>query len=109
MSKRVFLSLGMSGKPEEEVRAKIKRMTEDLLLFDKDIEVIHNYDMRGSEEDGRLYYLGAAIQKMDKVDFMYLEQDWENKKGCIIEEHVARLYNIPIIHEKFLRKYIREV
>lgn len=44
----------------------------------------------------RLWYLGKSIEKMSEADcFIGIFDDQKAYDGCIIENHVAKLYGVP--------------
>lgn len=96
---RIFISTGMSGIEEEIVRKNIYDTSELLRHKYQSVEVVHNYDTIGTENDKNLYYLGEAIKKLDKCDTVYMCRGWENHRGCVVEYLVAILYNKVIIYE----------
>lgn len=91
--KRIFLSLGFSGRSEKDVMDEID-LAKKLILFDCDeeLEFVHNFDYVGVT---RVECLGEAIKKMSTCDMVYFINNWEEHKGCIIEKQVCELYKIP--------------
>lgn len=106
--KKVFLSLPMHGKSDLEIRNEINYLKSDEIKqkleieLNDDIEYIDNFDATGTESDGRLYYLGQAIQKLDKCDAILFASNWESAKGCKIEYDVAIMYRIKVITLDYL-------
>lgn len=97
---RVFISLGLHNKSEDEVKATLKKSVEDISsIIGDDFIVVHNADCDGPENVGRLYYLGEAIKQMDRCDAIYFADGWKDHKGCRVEYQVAREYGIKIIKE----------
>lgn len=98
---KVFISVGMSSRNEEDVRKDIARATSKIQEKFKnyDVEIVHNYDIEGPENAGRMWYLGNAIVKMDKCDAIFFTTDYHEHKGCLIEENVARFYGLERIYE----------
>ena len=64
---------------------------------DKELIFVDNADCTGLDADGRLYYLGEAIKKMDKCDAVYFHSGYKNHKGCLIEEKICELYGLKKI------------
>lgn len=102
---KVFLSLGMSGKSENEIRRNIDLMKSmghyifNNLKDDDDIVFIHNADYAAPADrllikNPALYYLGEAIKKMGDADAVLFWVDYRRYKGCLVEEECARQYNI---------------
>lgn len=110
--KRIFLSLPMSGRSDEEIEALISVMKSFFLmknLFDKDEEIVfvHSFDYNPYEDDifylGRdfvktepLLYLGNAIQRMAYCDGVLFSPGYRLARGCNVEFGVAHYYDIPI-------------
>ena len=95
----VFLSHPMHGLTDEEVmeiRSAAYRYLKG--VYGDDIRLIDNYRHRGTPEDaGRLWHLGRSIQQMEKADAIYFCRDWEDAKGCRIEERIAREYGLRVL------------
>jgi hypothetical protein len=92
---KVFISVGMHNRPEEDVRKDIERATLDIIKrFGDDVEIVHNYDCPRPVIPSRLHYLGEAIKALGKCDACYFVKGWINHKGCVIEKTVCDLYKI---------------
>lgn len=98
---KIFLSLGMHGRPEEDIRADIAKMSEEIKEYfeDTEIEIVHNFDCEAPKGAGRLYYLGNALIKMDGCNAIYLAKDWARHKGCTIEYDVAIKYGLDVFKQ----------
>ena len=96
---KVFLSLGMHGRTMEDIHKDISTMKRELRRWypDKELIFVDNADCTGLDVDGRLYYLGEAIKKMDKCDAVYFHSGYKNRKGCLIEEKICELYGLKKI------------
>lgn len=96
---KVFLSLGMHGRTMEDIHKDISAMERELRRRypDKELIFVDNADCTGLDADGRLYYLGEAIKKMDKCDAVYFHSGYKNHKGCLIEEKICELYGLKKI------------
>lgn len=98
--KKVFISVGMRGREEQEVVSDILRANTKIIdMFGEYVEIIDNWDCRGPVNAGRLYYLGEAIKKLGDCDICYFVKGWQNHKGCVAEYEVCKLYGIKIIEE----------
>lgn len=121
--KKIFLSLPMSGRSDEEIMAQIEEMKAEFLLknpFDdgEEIEFTHNFKemeveaitfdpFEGERKIPALYYLGRAINKMAYCDGVYFGKGWSNARGCQIEREVAYTYGIPCyIFHSFEQKVV---
>lgn len=104
---KVFLSLGMSDKTNEQIKSDLKRMTEKVIDIlstlnpEKEFEafeICHNADFCPVNNDGPVYCLGEAIKKMDGCEIVFFYPDYSTHRGCLVEEMVAKLYNIKRIY-----------
>lgn len=109
--KKIFLSLPMSGRTDEEIKAQIEEMKAEFLLknpFDKGEEIIfvdnfeemevvtNTFDpFEGERKTEVLYYLGRAINKLGYCDGVYFGKGWARARGCIIEWETCMKYKIP--------------
>ena len=104
--KRIFLSLPMSGRSDEEIMAQIEEMKAMFLLknpLDKgeEIEFVHNLEndinpIRYIDvKTEPLLYLGEAIRKLAYCDAVYFAKGWKSVRGCIIEWQTCAKYGIP--------------
>ena len=92
---KVFLSYGMNHVPEEEqqfMKAFLTKIAKVIFADEEELEIVSNEAMKGGPDDGHLYYLGGAIQKMDKCDVVIFSPDALNYSGCYIEHCVAEEY-----------------
>ena len=67
-------------------------------IFGEELEVIPTYFEGTPPENAndRLWYLGKSIEKMSEADcFIGIFDDQKAYDGCIIENHVAKLYGVP--------------
>lgn len=105
---KVFLSYGMNHVPEEEQRfmkAFLTKIAKVIFADEEEVEIVSNEAMKGGPGDGRLYYLGGAIQKMDKCDVVIFSPDAFDYSGCHIEHCVAEEYgrlSIMLAYETLL-------
>ena len=100
---KVFISVGMSGRDEKDVRNDIMRISNRIIGLGFDgITIIHNYDcVRPADcENNHLWYLGEAIKQLGECDVCYFCKGWENHRGCLVEFEVCKLYDIEIIFER---------
>lgn len=95
--KRVFISYPMNGVDPKEIavsRAVLSLTAQYIVDFGEEVEVIDNWGCSGKDSDGRLYYLGEAIKKMDKCDIVVFHPSFRRATGCIIEHEVAERYGL---------------
>ncbi len=95
---KVFISLPMGGKTEEEIKAKLKEIASKLkYMYLCEIEILDSYfNFPGKNS---LYYLGKCIETLSEADLAVFARDWKNYRGCRIEHSCCQEYNIPILYE----------
>lgn len=109
--KKIFLSLPMSGRSDDEIEAQIAEMKAEFLLKnplhgDEEIIFVHNFEkmeaitstynsITGMERvTPALFYLGRAINKMAYCDGVYFGKGWTKARGCMMEYNVALEYGL---------------
>ena len=94
---KVMISQPMQGKREQQIREERKDLVKE--LESKGYEVVDTIFAENPPEDGdmAMFYLAMSINAMSKVDGVVFMQGWENSRGCVAEEYIARKY------EKFCR------
>lgn len=98
--KKVFISVGISGRNTENVLEDIARANYNIgKRYGEDVEIVHNFDCISPIGSGRLYCLGEAIKKLGDCDACYFVDGWDKHKGCLVEFLVCKLYGIDIIEE----------
>lgn len=103
MSKKIkiFISVGMSGRNEKNVRNDIKRVKEKAMkiFYREELEFIDNFDCPPPKIPNKLYYLGEAIKKLGECDYCIFADGWKEYKGCKIELEICKQYGIEILYE----------
>lgn len=100
MVKKVFISVGMSGRKDHEIAFDIDRAYRTVWeMFEHNVGIYDNWGCIGPTDAGRLWYLGEAIKKLGACDACYFVKGWQNYKGCVIEHKICELYGIEIIEE----------
>ena len=97
---RIFLSLGMRGRDENDVLEEIAEATHYAKsLYAESVtecEVINTYNQEEAPEDvGPTYYLGRSIQILGGCDQVWFINNWKDYCGCRAEYEICRLYDIP--------------
>ena len=98
---KVFLSQPMRGKTHEEILSSIREVQEFLTKYldSTNIEIIESYSPRNKDKEP-LVALGDSIKDLAKADLVVFLNDWNQYRGCIIEHHTAKIYEIPHISIK---------
>lgn len=89
---KVMISQPMRGLTDEEIREGRKIVRE--YLENEGYEVI---DTIFTEEppktsDRAMWYLAKSIEAMSEVDGVVFMKGWEDARGCVAEEYIARKY-----------------
>lgn len=89
---KLFISCPMRARTAEQIHATMDQMHKIAeAIFDEELEVIPP-----EKTNDRLWYLGKSIEKMSEADcFIGIFDDQKDYDGCIIENHVAKLYGVP--------------
>lgn len=95
--KKLFVSVPMKGRTEEEIKASIQKMKKVAEIYEgEELELIDSYvednPPKGNKE--AVWYLGESLKKLAQADvFMGIceNYDWN---GCCIEMETADKYGI---------------
>ena len=90
---KIMISQPMKGKTEEQITEEREELVKE--LESKGHEVIDTIfaETPPKDADIGMFYLAMAINAMSKVDGVVFMQGWENNRGCVAEEYIARKYN----------------
>lgn len=90
---KIMISQPMKGKTEEQIRTEREELVEE--LKSKGYEVVDTIftDEPPENADIGMWYLALSIEAMSEVDGVVFMQGWENARGCVAEEYIARKYN----------------
>ncbi len=95
--KKLFISVPMKGRTEENICKSIEKMHKIAeLVFDEQLEVIPTYTEHKPPKNNNeaLWYLGHSIQKLAEADY-FIGIQWNDcYKGCNIERSIAMNYGI---------------
>ena len=88
----------MGGLSDTEIDFKRKIVIEKLKTkYGEDIEVLDtNFNFPGKSA---LYYLAKSLEMLCEADLAYFVDEWNTRKGCILEMLCCIYYGIPIEHE----------
>lgn len=98
---KVFLSQPMRGKTHEEILSNIREVQEFLTKYldSTNIEIIESYSPKNKSKEP-LVALGDSIKMLANADLAVFLDDWNQYRGCIIEYHAAKIYEVPHISVK---------
>ena len=102
--KKLFVSVPMKGRTEEEIKASIQKMKKVAEIYEgEELELIDSYveDNPPKGNNQAIWFLGESLKKLAQADvFMGIceSYDWN---GCCIERETAdeygiKAYTIPV-------------
>ena len=96
--KKVFISIPMSNKSEEEIKEELdKRKT---ALERLSFEVADTYiENSPNVENIALWCLGKSLEIMANCDIAYFCKGWQKARGCLVEYEAAVQYGLQVITE----------
>lgn len=99
---KVFFSQPMHGLTDEEIKRERTYMLSEFrdyiineLGFDDDVaiqDVNNDFDKKGPDGCGRLWYLGRSVQAIDNADYIVFAKGYEKAAGCCVEHAVGYNY-----------------
>nr|DAZ45921.1 MAG TPA: Blasticidin M [Caudoviricetes sp.] len=95
--KKLFVSVPMKGRTEEEIKASIQKMKKVAEIYEgEELELIDSYveDNPPKSNNQAIWFLGESLKKLAQADvFMGIceSYDWN---GCCIERETADKYGI---------------
>ena len=95
--KKLFVSVPMKGRTEEEIKASIQKMKKIAEIYEgEELELIDSYIEDNPPKDSKeaVWYLGESLKKLAQADvFIGIceSYDWN---GCQIERETTERYGI---------------
>lgn len=95
--KKLFVSVPMKGRTEEEIKASIQKMKKIAEIYEgEELELIDSYIEDNQPENSKeaVWYLGESLKKLAQADVfigIHESYDWS---GCQIERETAEKYDI---------------
>lgn len=97
---KVFISVGMTGRNDEDVRNDIERASSIIkATCGNDVEIVHTFDTVGPEDFHKTWYISRAIDTLGQCDKVFFTKDYYHSRGCRIEELVAKEYDVERLYE----------
>jgi len=98
---KIFISLPMKGKTEQEILEERKRLIADIKERIPEAEIIDSYKLLkdyilADDEKNSLKFLGESIKALADADTLFLAKGWEKARGCRIERLCALEYGIGV-------------
>lgn len=95
--KKLFVSVPMKGRTEEEIRKSIEKMRKIAEIYEgEELELIDSYIEHNPPKDCQqaVWYLGESLKKLSEADvFVTIDETW-SWDGCRTERDVAERYGI---------------
>lgn len=113
--KKLFVSVPMKGRTEEEIKASIQKMKKIAEIYEgEELELIDSYieDNPPKDSEEAVWYLGESLKKLAQADvFIGICEnfDWN---GCYIERKTAERYGVKmhtIFAEDIINNYDKYV
>jgi hypothetical protein len=100
--KKLFISQPMRGKTNEEIMAVREKAIEsaERELGEK-VEVIDSFFKDAPVDANPLWYLAKSLELLSTADVAYFAKDWEEARGCRIENECAIEYGIELVIEDY--------
>jgi hypothetical protein len=100
--KKLFISQPMRGKTNEEIMAVREKAIEsaERELGEK-VEVIDSFLKDAPVDANPLWHLAKSLELLSTADVAYFAKDWEEARGCRIENECAIEYGIELVIEDY--------
>lgn len=99
--KKLFVSVPMKGRTEEEIKASIQKMKKIAEIYEgEELELIDSYINDNPPKDSKeaVWYLGESLKKLAQADvFIGIIDAWDCNE-CFIENDVVSRYEIKNYH-----------
>ena len=95
--KKLFVSVPMKGKTQEEIKASIEKLKNIAEVYEgEDLELIDSYIEGSPPKDinEAVWYLGESLKKLAQADVFIGISESSSRNGCYIEYEVAIRYGI---------------
>ena len=97
--KKLFVSVPMKGRTEEEIKASIQKMKKIAEICEgEELELIDSYIEDNPPKDRKeaVWYLGESLKKLAQADvFVGIAEDYD-WSGCCIERQTAEKYGLKV-------------
>ena len=97
--KKVFISIPMANKSNEEIKDEIRVRTTALECLGFEVADSFIEDKIETTKHIGLQYLGYSLITLSDCDIAYFCKGWNNARGCKIEYDAALSYGLEIVTE----------
>ena len=97
--KKLFVSVPMKGRTEEEIKASIQKMKKIAEIYEgEELELIDSYIEDNPPKDSKeaVWYFGESLKKMAQADIFIGINEAYDWNGCYIEREIAERYGIKV-------------
>lgn len=100
MAIKLFISQPMRDKTNEEIERERQNAIQSVKeKYGDDVEVIDSFFKDAPHDAKPLWFLGKSLELLASADVAYFCKDWENYRGCRIENQCAIEYGITAIED----------
>lgn len=95
--KKLFVSVPMKGRTEEEIKASIQKMKKIAEIYEgEELELIDSYIEDNPPKDSKeaVWYLGESLKKLAQTDVFIGIDEAYGWNDCCIERDTAQRYGI---------------
>ena len=95
--KKLFVSVPMKGRTEEEIKASIQKMKKIAEIYEsEELELIDSYIEDSPPKDSKeaVWYLGESLKKLAQADVFIGIDEAYGWNGCCTERDTAQRYGI---------------
>jgi hypothetical protein len=98
MNKKVFISQPMASKSDDEILSERNKAIKKVKSSypNDNIEILDSFF--GDYNGNAVQFLGKSILLLGEADLIVLISGWSEARGCVIEEAVAKAYNIECMY-----------
>ena len=90
---RIMISQPMRGKTNKQIKEERKELVKELEEQGHIvINTIFDFDENKEEKVNPVLYLAKSIESLGEADAVVFMKGWENARGCVAEEYIARKY-----------------
>lgn len=97
--KKLFVSVPMKGRTEEEIKANIQKMKKIAEIYEgEELELIDSYIEDNQPKDSKeaVWYFGESLKKLAQADIFIGINEAYDWNGCYIEREIAERYGIKV-------------
>jgi hypothetical protein len=100
MAIKLFISQPMRDKTNEEIERERQNAIQSVKeKYGDDVEVIDSFFKDAPHDAKPLWFLGKSLELLATADVAFFCKDWENYRGCRVENQCAIEYGITAIED----------